>query len=56
MQTSYTLKQIKSVSGEIYDLVNTSRLTVDVELVLTKPVKIIHPTNLILLPYLKNQG
>lgn len=43
-------------AGHVHVLNNKAKLTVDAELVLTKPVSITHPTDLILLPYLHNQG
>ena len=53
IDTIHKLKEIRSMcSSEHYTDFKPDRLAVDKELVITKPVKIQHPTDLILLPFL----
>jgi len=55
LQTVHKLAEIRSKStSEVFKALDVARLTVDKELVITKPVKIQHPTDLILLPFLPN--
>ena len=57
MQTSYSLKQIISRNkGLSYELPNQAKLSVESELILTKPVRIQHPSDSILLPYIHSVG
>lgn len=46
------LKQIKTKQSEKYP-VDSNRLKDEKEITITSPVKIIHPTDLVLLPYIK---
>ena len=52
--TTYRLSQIIPAGEEIYSLEGKELLKIDAEFILTKPVEILNPTNLILLPFLPN--
>ena len=53
LQTQFFLKKIKNI-GEAYEFQPSTQLTVDSELVITKPVQVMHPTSLILLPFIEH--
>lgn len=52
--TTYRLSKIIPAKDELYSLEGKELLKIDAEFILTKPVEIVNPTNLILLPFLPN--
>jgi hypothetical protein len=52
--TTYRLSLIIPAKEEVFSLEGRELLKVDAEFILTKPVEIVNPTNLILLPYLSS--
>lgn len=52
----FKLKQIKSYMDKELNLANITKITTEQELILTRPVEIVHPTNFIHLPYVHKNG
>lgn len=57
LKTSFSFIKVNSdLDGSEYEPQNKGKLSLDAELVLTKPIRIEYPTDLILLPYNPSEG
>ena len=54
--SNFALQKIKSVTAVEFNLTQTPRLSVDIEYILTKPVKILSANAHVLLPYFSEKG